>query len=78
LTGKHIIGTLVADHIHPADVLAYLNKLERTFEKGAEVCTFRLKGSLWIAKMSRISSHRVRIKEIYIDGLGIEDVIKLF
>ncbi len=75
MTGENIIGTLVADHIHPADVLPYLQRLERTFDKGLEFCTFRLQDKLWLAKMEKISSHRIKITEYYIEGMGINEVL---
>ena len=79
LTGESIIDTYLGDHIHPADVLIYLERLERTIDTkhGLEFCTFRMEGKLWLAKMERISSLRIRVTEFCIDDMSLEEILHL-
>jgi len=78
ITGEDIVGTLICEHLQPDDVASYFLKMNRCAKKGKEVCTFRIKTHLFLAKMERISNNRIRVHEFEITGMTLDDATMLF
>jgi len=77
ITGMKVVGSYVGEHLHPGDVVPFMRKLERCLEKGTEVVTYRVENRLYLGKMAKISSNRVRMYDYNITGMNLEDVIKI-
>ena len=79
VTGKEVIGTYVGEHLNQGDVLPFLDKIQRclTNKSGCEVCTYGVKFGLYLGKMRRISSDRVRMYDYNITDMDMEEVMKL-
>lgn len=78
LTGMEVVGSYVGEHIHESDVLPFLRKIERCLEKGTEIVTYRVEGFLFLGKMEKFSSNRVRMFDYNINNLELKEVLEIF
>ena len=78
LTGEEIIGTYAADHLEASQSLKYLSAIETCLNKGYAHFEFKLIEQSWFCIMDKISDRRVRVKEWCIDGMRLEDILRLF